>query len=71
MKNTKLILIAILAIAVLLLILQNTGVTEIKWLFFRIEMPMIILLLVNTAIGFLLGVLVSMKGKPKIKNQDY
>ncbi|HHN47642.1 MAG TPA: LapA family protein [Bacteroidales bacterium] len=67
MKNTKLIIIIVLVVAVLLLIFQNTDYVRVTLLFFRLEMPMILLLLITTGIGFLIGLLVALRGKPKLK----
>jgi len=68
MKNTKLIIIIILVVAALLLILQNTDYVRVTLFFFRLEMPMILLLLITTGIGFLIGLLISLRGgKPKLK----
>lgn len=67
MKNAKIILIIILVIAALLLILQNTGYVRVTLFFFRLEMPMIILLLVTLGLGFLIGLLVAVGGRPRLK----
>jgi len=67
MKNTKIILIIILVVAALLLILQNTGYVRVTLFFFRIEMPMILLILVTIGLGFLIGLLVAVTGRPKLK----
>lgn len=67
MKDSKMIIVIILVVAALLLILQNTGYVRVTLFFFRIEMPMILLLLVTTGLGFLIGLLVAMGGKKKLR----
>lgn len=62
-SKPKLIAFSILVIALILLIFQNMSYVPVKLLFFRIEMPMIILLLITTGIGFLLGLLTAFSGK--------
>lgn len=66
MKDTKLVIIVILVIAALLLILLNTGPVRVNLLFFQLEMPMILLLLVATGLGFLIGLLVARSGKKRL-----
>lgn len=60
MKQAKIIAVLILAIVCLIIVLQNTATVETKILFISITMPRAVLLLVTTAIGFALGVLVSL-----------
>ena len=60
MKQVKIIAALILAIVCLIIVLQNTATVETKILFISITMPRAVLLLVTTAIGFALGVLVSL-----------
>lgn len=63
MSKPKLIAFIILVLALLILIFQNMSYVPIKLLFFRLEMPMIVLLLITTGIGFLLGLLAAYSGK--------
>lgn len=69
MKQAKIIAVLILAILCLIILLQNTATVETKILFITITMPRAVLLLTTTAIGFALGVLVSLilckKQKPR------
>lgn len=51
----KLVVIAILAILVLIVALQNTANVETKLLFATVTMPRAILLFVMLAIGFVIG----------------
>jgi uncharacterized integral membrane protein len=60
MKQVKIIAALILAIVCLIIVLQNTATVETKILFITITMPRAVLLLATTAIGFALGVLVSL-----------
>jgi uncharacterized integral membrane protein len=60
MKQVKIIAALILAIVCLIIVLQNTATVETKILFISITMPRAVLLLATTAIGFALGVLVSL-----------
>ncbi|MGA1844694.1 MAG: lipopolysaccharide assembly protein LapA domain-containing protein [bacterium] len=60
MKQAKFIAVLILAVLCLIIVLQNTATVETKILFITITMPRAILLLTTTAIGFALGVLVSL-----------
>lgn len=65
MKNKKIIVAAILALVVLFLVIQNQAPVEVRLFFFKLEMPLIIMLLINTVIGFLIGLLVAFSGKVK------
>ena len=60
MKQAKFIAVIILALLCLIILLQNTATVETKILFITITMPRAVLLLTTTAIGFALGVLVSL-----------
>jgi len=60
MKQAKFIAVIILALLCLIILLQNTATVETRILFITITMPRAVLLLTTTAIGFALGVLVSL-----------
>ena len=60
MKQAKFIAVLILVILCLIIVLQNTAAVETRILFITITMPRAVLLLTTTAIGFALGVLVSL-----------
>ena len=62
------IVAAVLAVAALFLILQNRELVEVRLFFFKLEMPLIIMLLINLAIGFLIGLLMAFSGKVKPKD---
>ncbi len=60
MNRIKLICAAVIAVLTLIVVLQNTDPVATRVLFATIEMPRAVLLFGTTAVGFLLGVLVSM-----------
>ncbi len=55
MQKLKLIFIAILAIIVLIIAIQNTDNVETRLLFATVTMPRAVLLFVMLAIGFVIG----------------
>lgn len=59
-EAVKLGAILVLAVLVVIVVLQNTQAVETRFLFATIVMPRAVLLLVSAAIGFVLGVLVSL-----------
>jgi len=59
MKNTKLVLIAVLGLALIVFVVQNTAAVEARFLWFNSEIPMIVLLLLTAAGAFVLGLLVT------------
>ena len=59
MKKAKLIAAAVGAVAVIVVMLQNTDAVETKFLFYEVTMPRAVLLTVTLLVGFALGVLVS------------
>ncbi|MBL6968469.1 MAG: LapA family protein [Desulfobacteraceae bacterium] len=61
MNKTKLVVILVLAVVGTIAVVQNTGVVETRILFFSVRMPHIVLLLSMTLIGFVLGILVSIR----------
>ncbi len=60
MKRAKIIGILVLALAVAIIVLQNSESVETKILFFSFTMPRAVLLFLTTLIGFILGVLSSL-----------
>lgn len=68
MKNFKLILILILVVLLGVVIIQNTQPVQTKILFITIEMPLILLLLITTALGFALGLLIALYRNIKDKS---
>jgi len=64
MSRAKLITIAVIAVLVLIVILQNAESAPLKILFFTISMPMFILVLIVFGLGALLGLVLSLgRGK--------
>jgi len=55
LRKVKWIIIAVLAIVVLIVALQNTANVETRLLFATVTMPRAILLFVMLAIGFVIG----------------
>jgi len=60
MKKAKMIAIGVLVLLVAIVVLQNFEKIETKFLFVSVEMPLAILILVNTLIGAALGVLATL-----------
>ena len=61
--QTKLVAMAVLALLATIIILQNTDPVETRILFFRITLPLAVLLFSTTLIGFALGVVASLLAK--------
>ncbi|MBS4015816.1 MAG: LapA family protein [Candidatus Latescibacteria bacterium] len=67
MNTKKLIGIIILVIILIVLIIQNHAPVQTNILFISVHMPLILLLVIMTGIGFVLGLLVAKFGKTKPK----
>ncbi len=65
MKPGKTIAILVLALLVLIIIMQNTTPVQTKILFISFQLPRALLLFITTLIGFILGLLLKLKGKSK------
>ncbi|HKJ67455.1 MAG TPA: LapA family protein [bacterium] len=65
MKTWKLIVIFILVILILIIILQNTEPVETKLLFLSFQLPRALLLFTTAFIGFVLGILVTLRVRRK------
>jgi uncharacterized integral membrane protein len=63
MRNAKLIAILIIAVLLGVVVLQNTGSVETKFLLISVKMPQVLLLLITAGAGFCLGLLVAVVGK--------
>jgi len=61
MQKLKIAGIALLALAVLIVVLQNTESVETKIIFFRITMPRAALLFGALVVGFIIGVFTASK----------
>jgi hypothetical protein len=58
-KRWKVIVALVLALATLILVLQNTDPVETQLLFTSVTMPLALLLFVTTLVGFAIGLAVS------------
>ena len=71
MKRLKLVSILVISVILALVVIQNTTPVQGRFLWFTAEVPVIVLLFLTVAGGFVLGVLVAMfvksgaKTKPK------
>ncbi|HUG10059.1 MAG TPA: LapA family protein [Opitutaceae bacterium] len=68
MRKAKLVAILVIAVLLGIVVLQNTGTVETKFLLISVEMPQVLLLLITSGAGFCLGLLVALvgrKGPPK------
>lgn len=70
MKNVKYSLVLAIAIALTVLVVQNTTPVQARFLWFTAEMPVVLLLFFTATGGFVLGLLVALLmktgGKPKV-----
>ena len=60
MKKIKLVFLLILSLALAIVIVQNTAPVQARFLWLAAEVPAIVLLLLTTAGGFVLGLLVAL-----------
>jgi len=60
MKKVKLILLILLGVIVVLLVVQNTSLIEARFLWFKVEVPAIVVLFVTAVGGFVSGILVAL-----------
>lgn len=60
MKRVKIAFIVLLCVLLIILVIQNTDPVEARFLWLTTQLPMVILLFVTTAGGFILGMLVSL-----------
>jgi len=70
MTKFKMASLAVVALIVLIVVLQNTEAVETKLLFVSVTMPRAILLFGTFLIGFVLGVLVVGRIARKSKTKD-
>ncbi|MFC1516465.1 lipopolysaccharide assembly protein LapA domain-containing protein [Thermodesulfobacteriota bacterium] len=61
MKRVKLVGIVVLALLIGIVVLQNTESVETNILFFTITMPRALLLFLTALIGFIIGLLSSLR----------
>jgi len=57
MKRAHLILVAIVAVLVIIIVLQNTAEVKTRILFVSVSMPHAVLLFVTLVVGYALGLL--------------
>ena len=67
MKKFKIIAIAVLSLLVLIIILQNIQSVETRILFAKITMPNAFLLMLTFVIGFIAGLLTTLRLESKNK----
>ena len=67
MQKVKISAIAVLAMLVLIVVLQNTESVETKILFFSITMPRAALLFGNLVVGFIVGVFTASKVLARVR----
>lgn len=60
MKKVKLALLLVLVGALVLLVLQNRGAWQVKFLWMSGELPGILLLFITTATGFAAGIIAAL-----------
>jgi putative membrane protein len=59
MRTPRIIIVAVVAVLVLILIIQNTDAVETKLLFVTVTLPRAVLLGVTLVVGWLLGLITS------------
>lgn len=64
MKKAKPIAILAIVIVLAVVIFQNRSPVQAHFLFITVEMPVILLLVLTAALGFVLGMLVRYYGRP-------
>jgi uncharacterized integral membrane protein len=67
MRNWKLAAILVLTLILGTAAFQNRASVQTRFLFFTVDMPLVVLLMLTAAGGFCLGLLVALLGKPKPK----
>ena len=66
----KTILILIFAAIIVIFSLQNAEITDVKFLFWKISISRVLVILGSFAIGILLGILISQKRKLTNNNSN-
>ena len=69
MKNLKLIIMLVVAVALAAVVFQNRAPVKTHFLMITLEMPQILLLLLTVAGGFCLGLLTALTMKSKHKDK--
>jgi len=68
--KTKTILILIFAAIIVIFSLQNAEITDVKFLFWKLSISKVLIILGSFAIGVLLGILISQKRKIINNNKE-
>lgn len=72
MKRLKLVILAAIGLALMMLVVQNTAPVQARFLWMSAEIPAVVLLFLTAAGGFIAGLLVAMLvkrgAKPKAGN---
>lgn len=61
--KTKTIIAIIIAVIITIFSLQNAEITDVKFLFWKLSMSKVLIILGSFAVGVLVGILVSIKKK--------
>jgi uncharacterized integral membrane protein len=69
MKKAKLIAILVIVCALVVVIVQNRSPVQAHFLFIAVEMPVILLLALTAALGFVLGLLAAFYNSPRSKEK--
>lgn len=60
MKPMRLLIVLTLTLALVLLVVQNTAPVSVRFLWFSLDMPAILLLFLTAAGGLILGLLIAL-----------
>lgn len=70
MQKNKPIAILVIVCALAVVIFQNRSPVQAHFLFITVEMPVILLLVLTAALGFILGMLVSFYARPGARDKQ-
>lgn len=68
--KTKIILIVLLTILLIIFVLQNTSPAVVKLWFWRLELPVALLLFVCFSVGLIVGLLIPGSKKKETKKKE-
>lgn len=69
MNKAKLIAILVIVCTLVVVIVQNRGPVQAHFLFIAVEMPVILLLVLTTALGVILGLLAAFYNSPRSREK--